>query len=356
MGVFSWIGDKISSRWNDIWDDGYNFGDIFRSINAPLDGIVSGAVNDIGSGLSDVFSSDTMMDFVDQLETGIKNWWYKTSGQSHLTDEYKHEEEMEAKKNQITAEDMMKAGLSKFGMSATGFSAPSASNGLTMLDGLAKAQQIKAQGLALKEQRYNFGIAKKLGIRTGDKNAFAPLIALAKGLFGLDVDDIPEDGIIPFLVDKLKDVFSGSDGNGSTVGAGADAVGSALSSGVKASWISDPYVFAPKNLDTDLKIRKKDVKSVDVAGESNDSSKKALDIVGVNTDTSSVTPESNPSFYGVFSNDFKKDARSFVQTMVQDNMVSTKTLDLLANQLSKRYNVSVVEVRKYLTDLVRELR
>lgn len=348
MGIFSWIGDKVSSRWHDIWDDGYNFGDIIRSINAPMDGIVSGAMNDIGSGLSDVFSSDTMMDFGDQLQTGVKNWWYKTTGQSHLTDEYKHEEEMEAKKNQITAEDMMKAGLSKFGMSATGFSAPSASNGLTMLDGLAKAQQIKAQGLALKEQRYNFGIAKKLGIRTGDKNVYAPLIALAKGLFGVDVDDIPEEGLIPYLLDKIKEGFGS--GDGSEAGAFADAVGNIFSEGTRASSVSDPGMFVnlPKALATQGM-------SIGVSQEvMNKAVQQGLENAGLETTPPSL--ESKGKSLGVFSDDFKIAANSFVQTMVNDKMVSTDNLDLLAHQLSKRYNISVDEVRKYLTDLVRELR
>lgn len=351
----SWIGDAFSSKWNQIWDDGYQFGDIFRTSLMPVSAPVSKVVNDVGTSVSNYLGSEDGQNMVDELKNGITNAWYKYTGQSHLTDEVKHAEMREDTINQRTAADMIAAGLSKFGINPASAGASSHASGITMLDSIAKAQQIKAQALAFKEQKYNYDVSKKLGIRTGDKNMFAPIIALAKGLFGVDVDDIPEEGILPALSNWLKGLFGGS-GDGSTTGAMGDAAAAAVSDSSKASWMSDPYVFAPMKLDTDLKIRKRDVKSVDVAGESNDSSKKALDVVGVKTDTSSVTPESNPSSYGVFSNDFKKDARSFVQTMVNDKMLSTDNLDLLAHQLSKRYNLSVEQVRKYLTDLARELR
>lgn len=238
----SWFGDAFKSKWSQIWDDGYQFGDVFRTSLMPVSAPVSKVVNDVGTSVSNYLGSEDGQNMVDELKNGITNAWYKYTGQSHLTDEVKHAEMREDTINQRTASDMISAGLSKFGINPASAGASSHASGITMLDSIAKAQQIKAQALAFKEQKYNYDVSKKLGIRTGDKNMFAPIIALAKGLFGVDVDDIPEEGILPALSNWLKGLFGGSD-DGSTTGAMADAAAAAVSDSSKASVVSSPYTL-----------------------------------------------------------------------------------------------------------------
>lgn len=239
-----WYGDSVSSLWHSIWDDGYDFGDLTRASLTPITGPLVQGGKDIGKHISDGVNSPEFQDFIDEVGTGLRNTWYKYTGQAHLTDEYKHEEELANTVNQRTALDMMAAGLSKYGMSSSSAGSPSASNGLTLMDAIGKAQQVKAQALSLKEQKYNFDVSKKLGIRTGDKNAFAPVLAIAKSLFGFDLDDIPEEGLIPYVFNHISEwlnkAFDNSDGNGSTAGAVLDAGASAIQDVSKASPLASP--------------------------------------------------------------------------------------------------------------------
>ena len=54
---------------------------------------------------------------MNDLWTGLKNRWYKWTGQDEKTSTYIHEEQREDTKNQRTAADMAAAGLSKYGLS-----------------------------------------------------------------------------------------------------------------------------------------------------------------------------------------------------------------------------------------------
>lgn len=149
-------------------------------------------------------------------------------------------------------------------------------------------------------------------------------------------------GIRMFGLEKFKDMVRSL--GGSLFG---NIFGSDSGSGSGAS--ASPETDLP----TDLKLKKKEVKGVETPA-SNTGAQKALEVVGV--DTTKPKIEGNGSSYGVWDDEFEKAAKSFVQTMLNDNMVSTSNLDLLSHQLSVRYELVESDVRKYLTDLVRELR
>lgn len=60
--------------------------------------------------------------FIDEIGIGLKNAWFNLTGQTHRTDTYQYEKYLDDTKNQRLAEDLMAAGLSKYGMTG---SAPS---------------------------------------------------------------------------------------------------------------------------------------------------------------------------------------------------------------------------------------
>lgn len=225
------------------WKNGYQFGDITKSLLYDLNPIAwagDALVKNIqGDKDFDMFENNPNWtpSAEDPIDQGIVNTWNKMTGNAHLTPEAQHAEEREDTINQRTATDMMLAGLSKFGMSGSSAGASSHANGLTMLDMIGKAQQIQAQAQSLKEMKYNLGVSKRLGIRTGDKNSLGQLTSIAKALFGLDLSDIPDEGIIPYFVNILKG--AGATGNGSTVGAAADAAGATASTGARATDAAD---------------------------------------------------------------------------------------------------------------------
>lgn len=245
MGFFSKIGDW----WND---------NVYEPLVDGVTGIVNDVsdwwndniyepIEDLGTGISDWFDNtvDNASDLVDTIGEGVTNTWNKYTGNAHLTPEYQHAEQREDTVNQRTAEDLQNAGLSKFAMSASPAGTSSAANGLTMLDAVSKMQDIKAQKFALKQAKYNLGISKRLGIRTGDKNSLAQLTSIMSALFGLNLDDVPKDGIVPWFFEKI---FGGNDGNGSHTGAFTDTAGAAMNGAASANPLADPMMIESHGL------------------------------------------------------------------------------------------------------------
>lgn len=163
----------------------------------------------LGAVLSGAWNGVVNSKPVQQLTHGLENWWYKNTGQSHLTDEYKHEEELSNTAIQREAADRQAAGLSKYG-GVGGASSPSPSGGSGLLATALAAQQLMAGALALDEQRYNLKKAKSWGVPTTATDQFAQYSALSKLLFGKDVPDLVGDG---GLVQKIGDMFSGFGSN-----------------------------------------------------------------------------------------------------------------------------------------------
>lgn len=97
-------------------------------------------------GFVPIASFDTT-DFFNELKIGLKNMWYNFTGQTEKTSAYQAQLEQENTKMQRLAEDMENAGLSKYGITASG-SAPSSVAG----DQEPKGLQYIAAMMDLKKQ------------------------------------------------------------------------------------------------------------------------------------------------------------------------------------------------------------
>lgn len=117
------------------------------------------------------------------IGTGIKNWWYKNTGQSHLTSEYQYEKQLADTAYQRAAQDMAAAGLSKFG-GVTPASSPSPKSGQGLLATAMAGQQLKSQILSNKTDKWNLKKAKEWGVPTSAVGDFAKYDAVSKFLFG----------------------------------------------------------------------------------------------------------------------------------------------------------------------------
>lgn len=156
-------------------------------------------------------AGDWLNDTIDEIGTGISNFWYGLTGQTEKTSAYQALMEREDSAYQRAAEDMKKAGLSKFG----GVN-PASSSSPAQSDPLAKAleiQQLRGVSLANKQASHDLKVSKGLGIRSSDKNALAPFVALYNMLFG---PGKPFYGLDEKAVVWLKDRLSGLFGDGGT--------------------------------------------------------------------------------------------------------------------------------------------
>lgn len=145
--------------------------------------------------------------FFQGIGNGLQNWWYKSTGQSHLTSEYQHEEELANTSYQRAAADMEAAGLSKF-YGISGASSPSPQSGSGLLATAMALQNLKAGSLAIDEQSYNLKKAKAWGVPTSSVDQFAKYDALAKVLFGKPLTDFSDDGGLLSYLQKFFDGFS----------------------------------------------------------------------------------------------------------------------------------------------------
>lgn len=194
-----------------------------------------------------------------EFGTGLKNWWYSVTGRNYLTPDAQHTEELERQKNQITAQDLEKAGISRYAMSSNGFSAPDQTGkGGKFLDAILATQQIAQQAQNLREQKYNYETSKALGIRTSDQNPLSQLSAYVKVLTGKDLADLGEGGLLQVLKDWLFPQSSGGNSVpspvlfgakadlGSNVGVNiANLSGSPLADVLKAGFKYDPKKTLP---------------------------------------------------------------------------------------------------------------
>lgn len=189
---------------------------------------VKNSVNQYGTAFSN---------FLKGVKKGLTNMWYKYTGQGHLTDEAQHAEEREDTINQRTAEDLQKAGISKYAMSPTSAGSSNTGTGNSFLDAILAKQQLKSNALALKEQEYNLGLSQHLGIRTDDSNPVSSYAALAKILFGKGLDELPEDGVWGLLKGYFGFGSSSGDSSGDSFGSpsGSPSGTSSPTSSVTAS-------------------------------------------------------------------------------------------------------------------------
>lgn len=320
---------------HNTWSDGYQIGDFTKSLLYDLNPIAwaGDALANLGNKDFDFFNNNPNWtpSAEDPIDQGIINTWNKYTGNAHLTPENQHAEEREDSVNQRTAEDMTLAGLSKYGFGGTAVGTSNASNGLTLLDAIGKAQQISAGALEMKERAYNLKTSKRLGIRTSDKNSLGQLTSLAKALFGLDLSDIPDEGIIPALFNAFKESF----GNGSLTGSVADFGGAMASTGGSASTPADVVKAAEKVLDEQ---------------EINEAIGKGLQDAGLDITPPSL--ESHPKDFGI-DDSFARSAESFIGILKRDGKDTSENIDLLAYQLAKRYNLSKDDVLEYLYGLLK---
>lgn len=330
MGIF---GGLVNT-----WKNGYQLGDITKSLLYDLNPIAWA-----GDALVQKLRGDDDFDFFnnnvnwepsasDPIDQGLNNAWNKITGNSHLTPEYQHQEQMEMNKNQITAQDLTKAGISKYALSPVGFSSPSTTGkGGDMLQAILATQQIASQAQALKEQKYNYSVSKRLGIRTGDTNALAQYLPFVKLLTGKDLSDVPEGGILGVLAD----FFQGKSMN-SNIGASAN--------------IDTPKTgipFTAPSLPTSLHLSKWKNRNFAVLGSKSSSNESTRDFM----ETQLGIDTSPKVDFSVFPDEFKRSATSFVSKMLSDGKWNSDNIDLLAFQLSKRYSLNKSDVLDYLFDV-----
>lgn len=171
-------------------------------------------------------AGDWLNDTIDEIGTGIENFWYGLTGQTEKTSAYKALMEREDSAYQRAAEDLMKAGLSKFG----GVN-PASSSSPAQSDPLAKAleiQQLRGVSLANKQASHDLKVSKGLGIRSSDKNALAPFVALYNMLFGPGKPFYGlDDKAVAWLKDRLSGLF-GDRGSSSNPPSDASSVPSSV--------------------------------------------------------------------------------------------------------------------------------
>lgn len=137
---------------------------------------------------------EPVSEVANNLGDGIRNFWYNLTGQTEKTSAYQALMEREDSAYQRAAEDMKKAGLSKFG----GVN-PASSTSAPHTDPIAKSAelaQLRGFKLANKQAEHDLYISKKYGIRSSDKNVLAPLESVYNLIFG-------EKGILPGADEKL---------------------------------------------------------------------------------------------------------------------------------------------------------
>lgn len=290
--------------------------------------------------------------FFSDLGTGIKNWWYKTTGQSHLTSEYQHEEELTNTAYQRAAEDMMLAGLSKFG-GVNPASSPSPKSGNGLLATAMAAAQLNSQLLQNKEHRYNLKKAKEWGVPTSAVGDFAKWDALSTMLFGKSVKDFAGEG---GFFNRILDFFGGL-GNGSVdepptfnpdVGATLDTMQNMMKDFAPLQPVyvsplgsvkSNVYKPIPLIIDPEQTQRFEKWKSSVLKGEELPS-----------TGSPAPTPLSLATsvLSKTLGNDVIKDVNNFMSKMSSDGVYDVDTIKRVANSLSKRYGKTEKDIYDYM--------
>lgn len=293
---------------------------------------------------------------LDPIGTGIENWWYKNTGQAHLTSEYQHEEMLANTAYQRAASDMEAAGLSKFG-GVNPASSPSPKSGNGLLATAMAAAQLKSQLLDNKEHNYNLKKAKEWGVPTSAVGDFAKWDALSTMLFGKSVKDFAGEG---GFFNRILDFFGGL-GNGSGSDSGSDSpifepdVGATLDTmqhmmkdfaplqpvyvsplgSVKSNVYKPvPLVITPKDT-----LRFENWKSSVLKGEELPS-------------TGSPAPTPLSLATSVLSKtlgiDVVKDVNHFMSKMASDGVYDVDTIKRVANSLSMRYGKSEDDIYDYM--------
>lgn len=280
---------------------------------------------------------------LNEIGTGLQNWWYKNTGQAHLTSEYQHEEELANTAYQRAAEDMQKAGLSKFG-GVNPASSPSPKSGQGLLATALAGQQLKGQILSNKENSHNLKIAKKWNIPTSATGEVAKYDAISKFLFGKGIMDmVGDDG----LMGLLKGFFSGSgkpgepdvEPSGSVAGAAADAVQAVSTDSapilepVYSSIFGDSDVFKPAPFELPTLIDNPYTKELDLVPFS---------------ETHFETPSTEANFAKILGGSVTKDVDVMMKKMLNDNMLSDDQMYRVASGMAKRYNVKVDDILVYM--------
>lgn len=300
--------------------------------------------------------------FWDGLTEGITNWWYKNTGQAHLTSEYQHEEELANTAYQRASQDMQLAGLSKFG-GVNPASSPSPKSGNGLLATAMAGAQLKSQLLQNKEHNYNLRKAKQWGVPTSAVGDFAKWDALSKVLFGKPLHEIiGEGGLMARLQDFFGDYFPGSEsGSGDKspvfspdVGATMDTIQnmakdfaplqpvftSPLGSVKSNVYKPVPLVITPKDT-----LRFEKWKSSVLKGEELPS-----------TGSPAPTPLSLATsvLSKTLGTDVLKDVNHFMTKMSSDGVYDVDTIKRVANSLSKRYGKSEQDIYDYMMAWISE--
>lgn len=147
---------------------------------------------------------------LNEFGSAIKNWWYKNTGRSHLTDEYQYEQKLADTAYQRAAADMEAAGLSKFGGVGSA-SSPSPQSGQGLLATALMKQQLKSEKLSFDQQKYDFKKAKQWGVPTGSVGEFAKYDGIAKLITGKSISELinNEGGLIGWINDLFGDALEG---------------------------------------------------------------------------------------------------------------------------------------------------
>lgn len=307
-----------------------------------------GFLSDAGNWIYDNVISPVGDWWNDTIQPGLENWWYKNTGQAHLTTEYQHEEELANSAYQRAAEDMQKAGLSKFG-GVNPASSPSPKSGSGLLATAMAGAQLKGQLLSNKEERHNISIAKKWGIPTSATGEVAKYDAACKFLFGKSIMDmVGQDGLMGLIQSWLG---KGSGDSGATP-PGDPVAGSAA-------------VDVLQHVNQDLSPIVEPVYS-SIFGDSNVYKPAPIDLPAVIAYEPNVGPNYEPLKFEPFSSehfkkpsasetvskalgaDVKKDVNQLMVKMLNDNQLSDKNMDRVAYSLSIRYGYSKSDIVSYM--------
>lgn len=299
---------------------------------------------------------------IDPVNTGLENWWYKNTGQAHLTSEYQYEQKLADSAYQRAAADMMAAGLSKFG-GVNPASSPSPKSGNGLLATAIAGAQLKGQLISNSEQSHNLKIAKRWGVPTSAVNDFAKYDAVCKLLFGKSVGELTGEG---GLLNRLADYFGFDLGSFFGSGSGSEFlptsepdVGAIIDTAqnvatefaplqpVYKSIVGKSNVFKPVPLVIDADNEKffQKWKSAVQSGD---------ELPGTGSPAPTTLSLATSVLSKTLGNDVIKDVGYFMSKMASDHVYDTDTIKRVAHTLSLRYRKSEQDIYDYMMAWINE--
>lgn len=313
---------------------------------------------------TDAFQSDG------SVSPWLKNIWYKLTGQEEKTSAYQAKVErenelldrQEAREDtayQRAVQDMMAAGLSKYG--ATPAASGSYRTGVDAksdpIGSLSAIQNLQANSVAIQEAKHNLDISERLGIRTDDNNYAAKWAEIGNVLFGFDPTSV-DGGVIPYVFRMLFPNYGKSGGSSSNPSSGSNSGSSGGSGSESGSWDDfNQYVDATVVKNSDL--------SPILEGASIDQTKEVLKQVkklqGLDDQqkseimsdlVKSVTPSLPSSLTDQVYKGLDKDIPAIVSMMKSKGFTDDQTIDRIADFLSVRYNKSKDSIIKRIKEML----